>query len=113
VFSILSFSDGCKKCGIVVDNVVSSLDIVNCKSIQAQIVGKAPIAMIDKTDGLLLYLSRECLDIEILTAKSSEMNISVPGKSEKDDFTELAIPEQFKTTVKGASIVTTAVEHKG
>ena len=67
----------------------------------------------DKTDGLQLFLSRECLDIEVFSAKSSEMNISIPGKTDQDDFVECAIPEQFKTVIKGAKIETCVVEHKG
>jgi adenylyl cyclase-associated protein len=105
--------DGCKKTAVVVESVVSSVDLVNCKSVQAQILGKAPTATIEKTDGCLLYLSRECLDIEIFSSKSSEMNVSIPGKTEKDDFIEKAIVEQYKTVVKGDSLVTVPVEHKG
>ena len=37
-----------------------------------------PSVSIDKTDGCIIYLSNECLDAEIVTAKSSEMNVSVP-----------------------------------
>lgn len=34
---------------------------------------------IDKTDGIQVYLSEKSRDAEIVTAKSSEMNISVPS----------------------------------
>ena len=78
-----------------------------------QITGKAPTAVIDKTDGLVLYLSKECLDIEVMTAKSSELNITIPGKTESDDPVELAVPEQFKTVVQNGALVTGPVEHKG
>jgi adenylyl cyclase-associated protein len=111
----LSNTDSCKKCALVVENVVSSLDIVNCKSAQVQVMGKAPTAVVDKTDGLNLFLSRECLDIEIFTAKSSELNVSMPGKTDQDDFVERALPEQLKTTIDGATgaLMTVVVEHKG
>lgn len=97
------------------ESVVSSLDIVNCKSAQAQILGKAPTTVIDKTDGLVLFLSRECLDIEIFTAKSSELNVSTPGKTDNDDYVERALPEQLKTTIdaKTGAMSTVVVEHKG
>lgn len=55
--------DNCKKVGLVVDTVVSTVDVVNCKSCQLQITGKAPTTVIDKTDGMQLYLSRETLDV--------------------------------------------------
>jgi adenylyl cyclase-associated protein len=97
----------------VLDNVLASIDVVNCKSAQIQILGKAPTAIIDKTDGLNLYLSKECLNIEIFTAKSSELNVSIPGATANDDFTERPIPEQFKTTIKNGAAFTEIVEHKG
>lgn len=112
--------DNCKKTAVVVDSVVSSFETVNCKSIQAQILGKAPTALIDKTDGLILYLSKECLDIEIFMAKSSEVNVSIPGKTEKDDFIEKvsmylfqALPEQLRFVIKDGTLVANVVEHKG
>jgi adenylyl cyclase-associated protein len=98
----LSNTDSCKKCALVVENVVSSLDIVNCKSAQVQVMGKAPTAVVDKTDGLNLFLS-------------SELNVSMPGKTDQDDFVERALPEQLKTTIDGATgaLMTVVVEHKG
>ena len=43
-----------------------------------QVNGKLPTVSIDKTDGCMVYLSKDSLDAEIVTAKSSEMNILVP-----------------------------------
>lgn len=105
--------DGCKKTAVVVENVVSSLEIINCRSLQVQILGKSPTAIIDKTDGLNLFLSKECLDIEIVSAKSSELNVSIPPAVEGGDFIEKPIPEQFKTVIVNGSPVTNVVEHKG
>jgi adenylyl cyclase-associated protein len=97
-----------------VDSILASLDVVNCKSVQLQILGKSPTAIVDKTDGLQLYLSRECLDIEIFTAKSSELNVSIPSANNTDDFVERPIPEQFKTVVTKDGVAhTMVVEHKG
>jgi adenylyl cyclase-associated protein len=102
--------DGSKKCGVLVENVVSTLDVVNSKSITLQITGKAPTVAIDKSDGLQLYLSKECKDIEVFTAKSSALNILTPSG---EDYTELPVPEQLKTTVENGKLVSVAVEHKG
>ena len=90
--------------------MVSTLDVVNSKSITLQITGKAPTVAIDKTDGLQLYLSKDCKDIEVFTAKSSALNILNPVG---EDYTELPVPEQLKTTVENGKLVTVAVEHKG
>lgn len=39
---------------------------------------------IDKTDGCQVYLSKDSLKCEIITAKSSEMNICIPPKGSGD-----------------------------
>ena len=102
--------DGSKKCGVLIESVVSTIDVVNCKSTTIQILGRAPTLVIDKSDGAQIYLSKECLDIELLSAKSSEINILVPSDN---DYTEMAIPEQLKSTISQGKIISVAVEHKG
>ena len=49
------------------------------------------------------------------SAKSSELNVYMPGKTDEDDFVERALPEQLKTTIdsKTGLLTTTVVEHKG
>jgi len=104
--------DSCKKTALVVENVVSSLDIVNCQTIQCQILGRAPTAVVDKTDGLNLFLSKECLDIEIFTAKSSELNLSIPPAKQGGDYVERPISEQLRTVIVNGMPVSTIVDHK-
>jgi len=103
--------DNCKKTGIVIDSVVSAVDIVNAKSVQLQIREKAPTVSVDKTDGCQLYLSKECGEVvEIFSSKSSEMNVMI---EKDDDWTEIPIPEQFKTKLVDGELVTKPVEHAG
>jgi adenylyl cyclase-associated protein len=90
---------------------MASIDIVNCKSCQVQINGTIPTAVIDKTDGLNLFLSKDCLNIEVYTAKSSELNISIPNKD--GEFDEKPVPEQMCTKIKDGLLHTSIVEFKG
>ncbi|VDM33421.1 unnamed protein product [Hydatigera taeniaeformis] len=87
--------DSCKKTSLLFDTVISSVDIVNCQDIKIQVTGLMPTINIDKTNGCQVYLSEQAKDADIITAMSSEVNILVPAKD--GDFTEYAIPEQFKT----------------
>jgi len=105
--------DSCKKTAIVVDNVISSVDIVNSNSCQIQITGRAPTISVDKTDGVQIYLSKEGLETEILSSKSSEMNILIPGAQADSDMVETPIPEQYKTIFQKGKWLTTIVEHSG
>lgn len=43
-------------------------------------MGKVPTISINKTDGCHVYLSNDSLKCEIISAKSSEMNVLVPNK---------------------------------
>ncbi|KAK5910970.1 hypothetical protein CgunFtcFv8_005184 [Champsocephalus gunnari] len=103
--------DNCKKLGLVFDDVVGIVEIINCKDVKVQVMGKIPTISINKTDGCHVYLSQDSLACEIVSAKSSEMNILVPNK--EGEFTELAVPEQFKTVWDGKKLVTTSTEIAG
>ncbi|XP_040044943.2 adenylyl cyclase-associated protein 1 [Gasterosteus aculeatus] len=103
--------DNCKKMGLVFDDVVGIVEIINCRDIKIQVMGKVPTISINKTDGCHVYLSKDSLSCEIVSAKSSEMNVLVPNKD--GEFTELPVPEQFKTVWDGQKLVTTSTEIAG
>ena len=44
-----------------------------------QVLGKVPTISIDKTDGCQMYLSKDSIATEIISAKSSEMNVLIPN----------------------------------
>ena len=46
-----------------------------------QVLGKVPTINIDKTDGCMMYLSKHSLSTEMVSAKSSEMNVLIPDAS--------------------------------
>ncbi|XP_034560472.1 adenylyl cyclase-associated protein 1 [Notolabrus celidotus] len=104
--------DNCKKMGLVFDDVVGIIEIINCKDVKVQVIGKVPTISINKTDGCHVYLSKDSMACEIVSAKSSEMNILVP-QGDDGDFLEHAVPEQFKTVWDGKKLVTTATEIAG
>jgi len=99
--------DSCKKTAVVFDTVVSGLEFINCQSVQMQVLGSVASISIDKTDGCQVYLSKDSLKAEIISAKSSEMNVLFP---KGEDFVEHAVPEQFKTVIKGGKLVTSSSE---
>ncbi|XP_065147096.1 adenylyl cyclase-associated protein 1 [Paramisgurnus dabryanus] len=103
--------DNCKKLGLVFDDVVGIVEVINCKDVKVQVMGKVPTISINKTDGCHVYLSKDSLSCEIISAKSSEMNVLVPNKD--GEYTEIPVPEQFKTVWDGSKLVTTATEIAG
>ena len=105
--------DQCKKVGLVVDSCVSSIELVGCQSCQVQIIHTVPTVMIDKSDGVQIYLSEAgCETTQILSSKCSELNI-IPQSQTGEETIELPIPEQFRTVVKQGRLVTELVSHTG
>jgi adenylyl cyclase-associated protein len=102
--------DGCKKTGLVFDEAISSIDFINCQSVQVQVLSQVPTVSIDKTDGCMIYLSKKSLHTQVVSAKSSEMNVLVPDDS--GEFKEYPIPEQFRTNWNGKQLVTEMTDVK-
>ncbi len=92
--------DGCKKTQIVFKGAISSCEVVNCTRVKVQCKERIPCISIDKTDGITVYVSHEGRGIQILSSKSSEMNLSFPkGPEEDSEWVEFPIPEQFETKI--------------
>ncbi|KAM9838434.1 adenylyl cyclase-associated protein 2 [Aulostomus maculatus] len=103
--------DDCKKLGLVFENVVGIVEIINSKAIQLQVLGSVPTISINKTEGCQVYLSKDSLNCDIVSAKSSEMNILIPQGD--DDYKEFPVHEQFKTVWDGSKLVTEPTEIAG
>uniref|UniRef100_A0A2K6QBT6 Adenylyl cyclase-associated protein 1 n=1 Tax=Rhinopithecus roxellana TaxID=61622 RepID=A0A2K6QBT6_RHIRO len=106
--------DNCKKFGLVFDDIVGIVEIINNQLGQGDpnpVMSKVPTISINKTDGCHAYLSKNSLDCEIVSAKSSEMNVLIPTIG--SDFNEFPVPEQFKTLWNGQKSVTTVTEIAG
>jgi adenylyl cyclase-associated protein len=95
------------------ESAVSSLSITSSPSFEVQITGSLPTVQIDTTDSGQVYLSKECMEVvEIITSKTSSINISVPT-GEGGDFEERPVPEQMKSKIVKGKLVTEIVEHAG
>ncbi|XP_055815708.1 cyclase-associated protein 1 isoform X2 [Solanum dulcamara] len=105
--------DKCTKMGVVFAGVVAACEIVNCNGVEVQCQGSAPTISIDNTNGCQLYLNKDSLEGSITTAKSSEINVLVPGDGPDDDWGEHALPQQYAHEYKDGRFVTTPVSHSG
>lgn len=103
----------CEKTNVVLDTLVSSIDVIKSKNFAFQIMGSAPTISVDSCDSGTLYVSKDSLGIEIYTSKTTAFNVYVPGESPDDDYVECSIPEQIKSTIKGRGMVSEIVEHAG
>ncbi|KAK4437771.1 Cyclase-associated protein 1 [Sesamum alatum] len=105
--------DKCTKMGVVFKDVVAACEIVNCSSVEVQCQGSAPTISVDNTAGCQVYLSKDALEASITTAKSSEINVLVPGSEPDGDWVEHALPQQYVHAYKDGHFETTPVSHSG
>ncbi|KAG0256436.1 hypothetical protein BGZ95_005494 [Linnemannia exigua] len=128
--------DSCAKTGLCVESLVTSLDVINSKSVQLQILGTAPTVSLDKVESCMVYLSRECMDTTgILTTKCSGVNVLTPApvpeqasegtasaaaaeavepnnnnNNNNNEYVERLVPEQLFTRMVDGKLVTSIVE---
>ena len=110
--------DQCENFGLVVEKVVSGIEIVRSKGCQIQVLGFCPTISIDSSERIQIYLSKECVreKTQIVTSNSSSVNILVQSSASNDgddEWIEKPIPEQFVSMihVNDLSIVTTPQSH--
>merc|ERR1712087_733669 len=109
--------DNCVKVRVFVQDVVSTVEMVNCKSVMVivQKDGKVPSFAVDKCESPQIILSRSAFEAhpDIYSSNVTAMNIECPGKTDEDDNKEYAIPEQFLTKInpKTGECTTKNTEH--
>jgi len=109
--------DSCKKVQCEIEAVLTGIDMINTKGSTLYLKKQAPTLNIDKCEAPRIVLYQEILDTnpQIITSMTSDMNISLPGATEEDDFKDVPIPYQFTTTVdpKTKEVKTVAMVHSG
>ncbi|KZZ95229.1 CAP protein [Ascosphaera apis ARSEF 7405] len=104
--------DNCTGLSIIVDSLISSLEIIKSPKFQLQIDGAVPTLLLEQVDGATIYLSEASLGSEFVSSKCSNINIILPPKEGSDeDGKECPVPEQIRTTIKNGALVNEVVEH--
>lgn len=104
----------CIKTSVLVESVISSVSVTASPSFALQITGSAPTIQLDSTDSGQIYLSKDCLGVELVTAKCSSINVSLPVEGEEEGvFEEKPIPEMLRTVIVNGVLTTSVVEHTG
>ncbi|KAL8948166.1 MAG: hypothetical protein Q9183_007713 [Haloplaca sp. 2 TL-2023] len=105
--------DNCTACSLVIDSLVSAVDVIKSPRFEMQVLGTLPTVMLDQVDGAQLYLGKGSLRTEIFTSKCTGVNVNLPGKGEEEDYVERALPEQIKSFIRDGVVVSEIVEHAG
>lgn len=106
--------DNCNGLSIIVDSLVSSLEVIKSTKFALQIDGVVPTLLLDQVGGATIYLSPSSINLEIFSSKTTGTNILLPPKEGSDEDTvECPLPEQIKSYIKNGVLVSEIVEHAG
>jgi len=105
--------DNCSRTQLLIETLVSSVDVIKSPNFAIQVTGSLPTIMLDQVDGASVYLGKDSLHTEVFTSKCSSVNIVLPPTGDEDDSRECPLPEQLRTFIKDGRLVTEIVEHAG
>lgn len=107
--------DNCNGLSLLVESLVSSIDVIKSPKFAVQVDGILPTIMLDQVDGGQIYLQEASMKAppEVFTSKCSAINIVTPPANEDDDSKEMPVPEQLRSFFKDGKLRTEVVEHAG
>ncbi|KAJ4314951.1 suppressor of rasval19 [Neodidymelliopsis sp. IMI 364377] len=102
--------DNSSRTSIIIDSLISSVDVIKCPNFALQVIGTLPTVLLDQVDGATIYLGKDSQNTEIFTSKCSSVNINLPSE---DDYAENPLPEQMRSWIENGKVVSEIVEHAG
>ncbi|KAK3390978.1 adenylate cyclase associated N terminal-domain-containing protein [Podospora didyma] len=106
--------DNTSRLSLVVDSLVSTVDLVKSQNFALQVLGTIPTVLMDQVDGAQIYFSKESTATRIYSSKSSGVNLNVISGPD-DDYKELALPSQICSyfDTEKEDLVNEIVSHAG
>ncbi|RYO95507.1 hypothetical protein DL762_000069 [Monosporascus cannonballus] len=104
-----------QRLSLVVDSLVSTVDVVKSCNFALQVLGSLPTILLDQVDGAQVYLSRESTATRVFASKSAGVNLNVLADGDEGDYRELPLPYQICSYYDEArgEIVNEIVDHAG
>jgi adenylyl cyclase-associated protein len=99
---------------LMVDTLVSSVDVVKAQNFELQVTGSIPTVMLDQVDGAQIYFSKDSTSAKVYSSKSTGINLNVISGPD-DDYKEVPLPSQicsYYDETKG-DVVNEIVDHAG
>lgn len=99
---------------LIVDTLVSSVDVVKSQNFALQVMGTIPTVMMDQIDGAQVYFSKESTATKIFHSKSANINLNVISGPD-DDYIEVPLPGQISSYYdpEKKALVDEIVSHAG
>jgi adenylyl cyclase-associated protein len=99
---------------LIVDTLVSTVDVVKAQNFALQVMGTIPTVMLDQIDGASVYFSKDSISTKVFTSKSAGINLNIISGPD-DDYKEVPLPSQicsYYDEAKG-DLVNEIVAHAG
>lgn len=106
--------DNSNRLNLIVDTLVSSVDVVKSQNFALQVMGTIPTVMMDQIDGAQIYFSKESTATKIIHSKSAGINLNVISGPD-DDYIEVPLPGQISSYYdpEKKALVDEIVSHAG
>lgn len=106
--------DNSNRLNLIVDTLVSSVDVVKSQNFALQVMGTIPTVMMDQIDGAQVYFSKESTATKIIHSKSAGINLNVISGPD-DDYIEVPLPGQISSYYdpEKKALVDEIVSHAG
>ena len=103
-----------QRVSLVVDSLVSTVDVVKSSNFALQVLGSLPTVLLDQLDGAQVYLSKESVITRVVSSKSAGINLNVIAGPD-DDYREIPVPYQICSHYDEAKgeLVNEIVDHAG
>lgn len=87
--------NNCASVGVVLDDAISIIEIINSKKVQCQVLGTVPTIHVDRSVSTTVYASEASKEVtKLVTVHSSGTNYLVP---DGDDMKEHPVPELIES----------------
>ena len=83
-----------QRLSLVVDSLVSTVDVVKSSNFALQVMGSLPTILLDQLDGAQIYLGKESTHTRVYSSKSAGINLNVIATGD-DDYREIPLPYQI------------------
>lgn len=106
--------DNTNRVNLIVDSLVSSVDVVKSQNFALQVMGTIPTVMMDSIDGAQIYFSKESTATKIIHSKSAGINLNVVSGAD-EDYVEVPLPGQISSyyDAEKGTLVDEIVSHAG
>lgn len=105
--------DNSPRLSLIVDSLVSSVDVIKSSNFALQVLGTLPTILMDQVDGAQIYLSKESMHTEVFSSKCSSVNLNII-EGDEGDYKEVPLPEQLRTFIDtDGKVKSEIVEHAG